>query len=393
MTDKFFDHTQHGGVGRQPITNIGRVAYNFRVDQDDIEQRKRRGAAGSMWPTVSLEDKNFWILPRDICLAKKQRQKRKQTDGMMTVFSVLNGFRSDGMTHRQLVESLTFGGIAGGQGAKFDTTGNEPRHPEFVGIVGGLYTIVNNGPERITNGQNVYWDIPEPNTESGPLGRRTATRITAITRPYVPSKQAVTARAVRDAINNSFTATVTGAADASAASVTDQAAMRFKWAALQISVNALSAMLESGLVQYDAAVLGPDGEDARQRNAAAWQRVGKSERETFLAGVAAGIGCRRMQADSKDLIQMPRKNKTVKQHICNLLTFEKSAMLCDYTDGEALPPGPKGELARNQESAIKDILVAVEQANHFVVDRVFCKALTPAAPGKEFVGIFAHYGR
>jgi hypothetical protein len=387
MTDNFFDITQQGGVGRQPITNAGRVGYNFRLDQDDLESRKRKGASGSLWPNASMEDKSFWVLPRDICLAKKQRPLRKQTDGMMTVFSVLNGIRSNGMSHRQLIESLTFGGIAGGQGAKFDTQGNEPRHPEFAGIVGGLYTIVNNGPERIMNGQSVYWDVPLPGVESTELGRRDSRRITPLTRPYKPSSQAVTARAISDAIRQSYSSDNNNTD--TAGSVTDQAAMRLKWAALQISVNATEALLASGLVKVDPEVFGANGERARRDNAASWNALRKSTRESYITNVAAGIGCRRMQGSGDDLFKMPGTNTTVKKHICDLLTFD--TQLLSYTDGETIPTGNKGEVMRNQESAIKDLLSSVTQATHFVSDRIFCKALTPAAPGKEFDAVFGHY--
>lgn len=390
MTDQLFDLTQQGGVGRQPITNAGRVGYNFRLDQDDLESRKKQGASESLWPNASMEDKSFWVLPRDICLAKKQRPLRKQTDGMMTVFSVLNGIRSNGMSHRQLIESLTFGGIAGGQGAKFDTQGNEPRHPEFAGIVGGLYTIVNNGPERIMNGQSVYWDIPLPGVESAELGRRDSRRITPLTRPYKPSVQSVTARALSDAFRQSYTAD-NSAANA-AESVTDQAAQRLKWAVLQISLNATEALLASGLVKFDPNVFGSNGEQARSENATLWRKQGKSTRENFITKVATGIGCRRMQGarnDTADLFKMPGTSTTVRKHICDLLTFD--TQLLSYTDGETIPTGNKGEVVRNQESVIKELLSSVTQANHFVSDRIFCKALTPAAPGKEFDAVFGHY--
>ena len=399
MTDKIFDLTQQGGVGRQPVTNAGRVGYNFRLDQDALESRKRKGAVGSLWPTASMEDKVFFVLPRDICLAEKKRPTRKQTDGMMTVWSVLNGIRADSL--RQLIESHTFAGIAGGQGAVFDTIGNNPRWPEFAGIVGGLYTIINNGPDRIMNGQLVYWDIPASwavfDKELGlrdpkrvtELGRRDSYRITATTRPYKPSSQGATATALRDAIRSSFSSSATSDYD-TAGSVTDQAAMRLKWAALQISVNAVEAMLSSGLVKFDPEAVGDEG--ARRENARAWGALRKTTRENYITKIACGIGCRRTQGTGNDLFRMKDakgEDMTVKKHICDLLTFD--SMLVGYTDGTTIPSGNKGEVVRNQESTIKDLLSGIAQANHYVGDRIFCKALSPAAPGKEFDAIFGHY--
>ena len=373
MTDQLFDYEQAGGAGRQPVTNVGRVGYNFRLAQDVLEKRKRTGAANSMWPNANMEDTSFAVLPRDICLTERQLPLRRQTDGMMVVFSSLNGMNTAGKSRREVIESLAFAGVAGGQGAKFDTRGMEPRHPEFAGIVGGLYTITNNGTDRISNGDKVYWDIPADGASSSTeLGRRGSRRIVPFTRPYRPSTEGVTARALCAAIR-----TKTKSRD----SAIDQGAKHLKWATAQITTNAVRVMLDSGLVAYSPGAL--DTKAVRQRNIAVWDRVPVDDRETFITRVAAGLGCNEMNSSTEAW----GEEATKKMH--KLLIFDTK--LRQHEDGSTLPMNHAGALLRNQESTVKDLVNGLSQATHFVTDRIFCKALTPAAPGKQFDAVFGHY--
>lgn len=384
MTDLNLDLIQQGGVGRQPITNAGRVAVNVYLDQDALEERKEKGTRDSPWPNANLDDKSFYIFQRDICLSKKRRPTRKASNNRIEVFAVLNGLQSEGMTHRQMIEAHTFSCIAGGQGAIFDTSGNNARWPNFAGVVGGLLTLVNTGPERIMNGDLFYWDFPAPGAEAT-MHRRESKRITPILRPYRASKQAATARAVCESVRNSFSSSATDTSTMQHGSPTDQAALRLKWAMLQLSVNAIAAALKSGVVQFspDAAT----NATTRATNAAAYSRAGASAQEEFLAKIATGIGCRRTK-DGSDKIQMPGSSVSLKQELCNLLTFDEK--LCGYVDGTSVPSGPKGELLRNQESVVKDLLASVAEAQNFVLSRIIGKAMGPAAGGMEFDALIGH---
>lgn len=335
MTDSLFDITQQGGVGKQPITNVGRVVYNLQLDQDGLEQRKHEGAHNTEWPTASMEDRSFWVLPREICLATKIKTTGRRRGGvgsnMITAFSALNGMKG---SRSAIIENLTFAGIAGGQGAKFDTKGNEPRHPEFTGIFGGLYTICNNGPDRIQNGDLVYWDIPPATTPA--QYRRNASqtgRVTAICKPYRPSENKASAKVLKERMKNSLnrsgydpkTNKLDGAADA---------LMLFAFSCMLMGAKLAST---TATLQTLARELQKDGSDTRK------------------------VAIKHLTGDTALFGMEP-----------NMSLVEKQANL-------------------NQQSALDDAIAGMEQGSQYVTDRIFCKALTPASANGEFVATFGHY--
>jgi len=336
MTDSLFDITQQGGVGKQPITNVGRVVYNLQLDQDGLEQRKHEGAHNTLWPSASMEDRSFWVLPREICLATKIRTTGRRRGGvssnMITAFSALNGMKG---SKSGIIENLTFAGIAGGQGAKFDTKGNEPRHPEFTGIFGGLYTICNNGPDRIQNGDLVYWDIPPATNRS--QYRRNASqtgRVTAICKPYRPSENKASASVLKERMNNSLNR-----------SGYDPKTNKLDGAADALMTFAFSCMLMGA-------------------------KLGATERD--LERLA-----RDLQSDSTS-----DNRKAAIQHLTGgTELFERSQNMSSV----------KSQANLNQQAALDDAIAGMEQGSQYVTDRIFCKALTPASAGGEFVATFGHY--
>ena len=48
-----------------------------------------------------------------------------------------------------------------------------------------------------------------------------------------------------------------------------------------------------------------------------------------------------------------------------------------------LPTGIRGEIIKNQRSAISDLFAGINSANRFVTRRIFAKAMSPAEPGKD----------
>jgi hypothetical protein len=383
MTDVLFDLTHDGPVGKQQITNVSRVAYNFRLDNDELEARQA-GSQKSLWPTAPTDDRSLYVLPRDLCFSFKRRAGVRGGDGMMTVFSGFAGAGRSGQTLRQFIESLSFAGVAGGQGAVFDTTGKNPRFPEFAGVLGGLVTMVNNGKDRISNGDYLYWDLPEPGTERTELGDRGSRRVTAVLRPYRPGKDKVAANAVKEAIRMS------GQVDPKSPS--DEAAVAFKRFTTQTTLNAFEALLSSGLVRYDAAALGTDqnAARARQANAARWAAASQNEREGHITRVARALGCRNVRdsagTSKVDMPSMP--GTSLRQYVFRQLTGDEMLI---HTEGGYTPSGDKGEIVCNQMSAVSDVVSGAASAEFFVQRRIVMRALTPGAPGKEFDANMAHY--
>ena len=387
MTDGYFDLTQDATTGRQPITNAGRVAYNLRLDQDDLEDRKSRGPKDSLWPGLNTEDRSQWVLTRDICLAYKRRAGRRQGDGMMTVFSTLNGAGRAGQTHREFIESVSFAGLAGGQGAIFDTTGKNPRYPEFAGVLGGLMTVMNNGTDRISNGQKVYWDIPAPGSEDSYLSRRSPDRLTAVLRPYKPGSHKVTAKAVAEALRKP-----PSESNSSGRPVSEDAAIAFKRFAMQMTVNAFEALLSSGLVKLDEAALGTSDRAAAARvaNAADWHDLTHNAREGHITRVARTLGCRNVRDPAgNSQVDMPHiAGKSLRRYICDLLTGDTALI---RLEGGTVPSGDKGEILCNQKSSVADMIAGAATAESYITRRIVGTALTPAQPKKEFDMVLGHY--
>jgi len=346
MTDALFDITQQGGVGRQPVTNVGRVVYNLQLDQDDLEQRKHRGAHDTLWPQASMEDRSFWVLPREICLAQKIKSIGRRRGGvqgnMISAFSSLNGIRGE---RDEIIENLTFVGVAGGPGAKFDTKGNEPRFPEFTGILGGLYTITNNGPDRIQNGDLVYWDLPpatalarnhrDPNQNG---------RVTAVTKPYRPSENKASARVLERRMRRSI--------DQSQKHKYDPKTNKLDGAADALMHFAFSCILIG----------------AKIHRAQGWT----------VEDLAARLGMITGRPADEDIQKLAVEHLTA------------DSLLFARPTGRDYNPVEK-ELNSHQQSALDDAIAAMEQGSQYVTDRIFCKALTPASANGEFVATFGHY--
>ena len=350
MTDQLFDITQSGGVGRQPVTNVGRVVYNLMLDQDDCEHRKHVGASNTLWPDVSMEDRSFWVLPREICLSKKIKNAGRRRGGvssnMIMAFSCLNGLQG---TQSDIIENLTFAGVAGGPGVKFDTRGNEPRHPEFTGILGGLYTITNNGPNRIQNGDLVYWDLPD-STRGVPHRRNPSQvgRVTAVCKPYRPSENKASAAVLKERVMRS---------------VEEPSKFQPKTNKLDGAAEALMHFAFSGML-IGAKLHGAVAQD--------------------IEVLARGLGMLDSRAaDPRTRAADPRTRAAAIR-----LLAAKAPI---FATEEERQSSAKKQINLMQKSVLNDAIAAMEQGSQYVTDRIFCKALTPASANSEFVATFGHY--
>jgi len=159
-----------------PITTVGRVAYNARRDNVDLRKRRRgndtydqkvydKGPAVSNGTSAEI----YSIHPHDLLLMNKSHKKRRigrTNDTDIHVFASANNVRVDnpkpsdtqGDKRLKLREELTFGGIAT-NAARYDEHNNN-NEETFASQFGGLCTIVNTGKEDIYAGDYVMWDLP-----------------------------------------------------------------------------------------------------------------------------------------------------------------------------------------------------------------------------------------
>ena len=187
------------------ITAQGSVKYNAQRDVVDTHRRKRtKGDEGSIFTnaSVSKQDDEFTIMPRELCLRWRQQytKKRMYTDTDVNVFSSANGlFLSESEAPdagqrgpkgkiEAMRKQLDFGGIAATR-AEYSSTdrGDE----QMVVLFGGTTTIRNTGHKDIRSGDYVQWDLPV-GADQKPLApkRSTACRHTKLlfqTNPFNPS--------------------------------------------------------------------------------------------------------------------------------------------------------------------------------------------------------------
>ena len=375
MTDGYFDLHNQGSVVKRPITNAGRVAGNGRLAQSEYEDRQAVGAANSPYPFSDMSDTSFRMLPREVALAYKTRSFTSGSDGLVNVFSVLNGVGHDGKSLKQLRGELTFAGLVGSDGAIYDTEGNYPANPDVALILGGTTTIVNTGNQYIRNGDYIMWDLPEPSAASASSTRDR--RILVSTLPYRPSEQGPTASAIIEHMKTRGAPrdTPLGGACSSLRNF-----VRI------IAVMALKAFLSSGLVAFDNAAFGitPAARTRREANAAAWDALGDRVQEGHLLRVARALRA----ADIRDMDQSSELRVQAGARGLALSTYLDSMLigmtpLVNRTEGSnAIPSGDAGTLLRGQLGVLDNLLAGIHQAQEHTRSRVFCRAITPAAPGQ-----------
>lgn len=392
MTDQLFDIHQSGGPGRSPITPAGRVAYNVRLDQKALERRKVRKDRGC-YPGASTDDSAFFVLPRDLLLTEVRRAGRRSGDGLIPVFSVLNGAGTQEMSYVEFIEGHAFAGFSSQQTVAFSTTGKSPRNPEFATVLGGLVTVWNTGGTRIENGQKLYWDVPMFGTNVTERHRRESHRITPILRAYDPAKQGITARTVIDAMRDRRPRS---SSSDEPVTVPKQAAIAIKSAAVSIALNTFDMLLSSGLVQFDQVALGNDDQAAAQRiaNAGMWRRqLTARAREGHITRVAGWLGSKRVNDASGVKLRVPHLNEPIRSYFVNLLAGDDDDhRLIALTEGRrSVPSGNAGEIVRNQRACVQDLIAGVAKADHFVKRRILGTALTPSDPGKEGDIVLGHY--
>lgn len=160
-----------------PITTVGRVAYNAR--RDGTELRKRRRGHDSQTKVYSqgpaskavVAAEAFSIHPHDLLLMNRSHKKRKAghtNDTDIHVMSSANlacidqGSVSLNASTEEKIEAyrdgLVFGGVAT-NAARYDEFNNH-NEETFAAQFGGLATMVNTGKETILAGDFIIWDLP-----------------------------------------------------------------------------------------------------------------------------------------------------------------------------------------------------------------------------------------
>ncbi|KKL47890.1 hypothetical protein LCGC14_2331000, partial [marine sediment metagenome] len=314
------------------------------------------------------------------------------------VFSTLNGYGHKSDQIFQIIEQLEFRGLAGGQGANIDSTGKNPQI-DLALVQGGVNTITNTGPDRILNGDLIYWSVP-PKDHPWERGRRGSERMVLHTLPYKPESDELSEDTLYKLLIKNNMSYLVNDKNMDARWPIMEGAKNLQQAIMQISLNALHTFLVSGIV-----TVAPNYTDVkvRAKNTNRYTSPQNLERRIdFLRLIGSSLGIKdlekfKLKDDPKFTFRPnPPKSDTITtlSEFAMEVYFGKKnyALLAPLSEGtRTLPTGIKGALIKNQISANSDIFAAIGKTNDFTKRRIFAKANTPADPGKEMDIILGHY--
>ncbi len=401
MTDRFNDINAVGNLGRNTTTPAGRVAINGHIDQVEFENRKQKIKKGKTFYGGPTDDQAFVIYPRDLCVQRKAYASLKNIHKAHAafVFSTVNGFGADTDKLYELVEQLQFQGLAGGQGAKYDSTGESPE-VDLALVQGGLNTITNTGRSRISNGDLIYWTLPDPK-DPYEKGRRGSERMVLQTMPYDFKLDSLSENTLYKLIIDHTLQYPNKNIDPKWPIM--EGAKNLQQAIMQIYLDALHTFLVSGLIVLEPGII--DGADSKQRrvkNASQYTNPKSLNMRTEnLRKIGAALGIRDLMKPKENIkinfkpdpSSNHKRETTLSEYAMEVFFAKRSdALLVPLEDGTAhLPSGFRGVIIKGQKAALSDMFTAITKTNDFIKKRIFAKAVSPAEPSKDFDMIMGHY--
>lgn len=397
MTDRFTDINSIGNLGRNPNTPAGRIAINGHIDQNEFRNRKDNAKKERTFFQGPTDDQSFVIFPRDLCVQKKNYMGTKNIHRVHDpyVFSTLNGYGHKSDKLFQIIEQLEFRGLAGGQGAKYDSTGKSPE-VDLALVQGGVNTITNTGPDRIMNGDLIYWTVP-PREKAYERGRRGSERMVLHTMPYKPDLDELSEDTLYELIMKKSMTYLISNKNMDPRWPIMEGAKNLQQTVMQIYLDALHTFLVSGVVKLE-----PNYRQEKTRikntNNYTDPRI-LEERTNFLQFIGSSLGIKELSKLKEDQKITFRPNpkadtiSTLSEFAMEVYFAKKNyALLAPLSEGtQTLPTGIKGILIKNQKSANSDMFSSIIKTNDFTKRRIFAKASTPADPGKEMDIILGHY--
>ena len=414
MSDGAFDINAIPGTGRNPVSEPGHVASNAHLDKNEVLERQGRAQRNTTRYPGPTDDNAFKIMPREICLSfndwRGGARRHGRQERASFVLSTLNGAFRPGDNLAAMMQRLQFAGLAGGDGATFDSTGQTDR-VDLAVVRGGLITMRNTGTKRIENGALIYWSLPDPDRR--PPARaginKCDPRLLVHSMPYEPKLDQLSETTLRKLFARppgSASFPGTGAAGAGGGNNNWEEARRWplvegaqnlRAVVMQSTLNALHVFLMSGIVRLDVEAL--VNANQRATNTKRYQAQDPQQRAELFStvGVALGVSglkkTERHQPITFAPVATSKTETSLAQFAADVFLAEKaSAHLFPLLDGtHALPAGEPGKILRGQMSALSTLFASVVGANHFTTRRIFAKAITPADPGDDMDVLLGKY--
>jgi hypothetical protein len=198
-------------IEQSPYSQLGRVTYTAELDTDSVTERVRMGPEGTYYRNTTVEPRVFDVVAPDLLLQRSGQVVEYAQSGTVghytKVFASMNSLRDDDVLPKwRMIQKLRFAGVAQG-GVEF--VDDKPLSQHIAVTTGGSHTIFNNGIEPIMAGDELYWDIPDKDTQGRAVGFRPRRddargRIPAvIVRPYHPDIHGgISKSIISDIMNN-----------------------------------------------------------------------------------------------------------------------------------------------------------------------------------------------
>jgi hypothetical protein len=401
MTDRLMRLNSAVGGGRNPITNAGRVARNARLDENSIAQWRENGKKNTALFPPPPTEWDWGIRQFEPCIIIGNRYGGRRGNGVTQeapgVVSCLNLAFETGTSYAKMISMSRFAGFAGSDGLRYDPSGQ--RNSEGIALItGGVLTLLNNGYDRICDGDWVVWDIPKPEVIKAKQEEGIAVgRITVILRPLDPASDKVTEEVVCKYLRNMDDVNP----DDYGINVVEGASLlRDSYFATGLAF--LSTLVRTGLVNLDGLIDAINNDAIRKNNLGEASRR-YTEVQDAIVDIANYAGLNdKIAKRAEEKFEMGGRlgwgniEGTLGQLFADALVAHDPrchiGVVGASSGGKvALPPGHLGDLVKRQKTIIGDNFAGINQSNNFVYSRIVCRSEAPAEPGEEFDAKIGQY--
>lgn len=161
MSSKYV--TPHGrDMDVSPISQVGRVTCNARVDMKAIKLARRANKDSLLYQDSRTRDEGVWDFKKyELVLVRDERSDELNKGAFVgrvpLVISNLNSILTkDAATEEEVIEKYS---LLGQVQASVNVHGDMPEGPEVSVSVGGLNSLLNTSTEPLYAGDLLYWDV------------------------------------------------------------------------------------------------------------------------------------------------------------------------------------------------------------------------------------------
>lgn len=393
MTDIAFELNSTNGMGRNPITQAGKVVYNGFKDHNLINIFKAQIRTGQNFYPGPTNDEDYSIQQREVVYSRRKGTNAKK--GSMHVLSSVNaGFdKKDPLW--KIISEHEIRGIAVTR-SLLDSTGVNPEI-DVVVQSGGLATVVNTGTRKINNGDSVYMEWPDPDKPYATQPRNSQKQL-LWTMPLDPCMDALTESNIWEIMKDPATISEYER-DINKPIV--RSAINFKQFLLKLSVFAIHSALSAGIVTAKDIALEDTKRAKEQRRLNGEQymsldSVGVPKRKPFIKRLARLYGITDEEKKKLEVVFPQKLGKKqvvgdLADHVIETFSGKDNNFLVLPLQESGKMTSDEKKLVMSQQSLLADAFQAINEANEWKRGRVIGKALTPANPGEEFDMLLGRY--